>query len=198
LKEIVIPKIVLFATVILVVLVAIGNRWIPGLLADSQLDLVEQQVAVPSPQDLSSGDDTDAQSAAFAGAHAFYNIDYQTGIQVWLDRLCNLSTKTGCIVYQNVIGPNLWLEYDRVKTVTSASVTVEEKIQEQIAATRGNIPMQVWRLQIELSAPLPQQKDPQLKFTALALVIKEQGMWKFERFLSEEEMQTFSKEGDLP
>jgi hypothetical protein len=197
LKEIVIPKNVLFATVILVVLVAIGIRWIPGLFADSQHDPVEQQIIAPTPQDQSNGDDTGAQSAALAGARAFYSIDYRTGFQVWLDRLCDLSTETGCIVYQNVIGPNLWLEYDRAKTVTSVSVTVEEKIQEQLAATRGNTPMQVWRLQIELSSPLPQQKGPQMKFTALALVIKEQGMWKFERFLSEEEMQTFSKEGDL-
>ena len=197
-KEIVIPKNALFATVILVVLVAIGIRWIPGLLAEVQHDPVEQQVIAPMPQDQSNADDTGAQSAALAGARAFYSIDYQTGFQVWLDRLCDLSTETGCIVYQNVIGPNLWLEYDRAKTITSASVTVEEKIQEQLAATRGNTPMQVWRLQIELSAPLPQQKDPQTMFTALALVIKEHGMWKFERFLSEEEMQAFSKEGDLP
>jgi hypothetical protein len=58
--------------------------------------------------------------------------------------------------------------------------------------------MQVWRLQIELSNPWPIQKEPQTVFSALALVIQEQGEWKFERFLTDEELSVFSAAGGQP
>ena len=58
--------------------------------------------------------------------------------------------------------------------------------------------MQIWRLNIQLSSPWPIQKDPITEFPALALVIKEDGDWKFERFLTVEELQAFSPEGGQP
>ena len=61
-----------------------------------------------------------------------------------------------------------------------------------------NAPMQVWRLTIRLSSPWPMQKEPITDFPALALVIKESGTWKFERFLTEEELQAFSTDGGQP
>ena len=78
------------------------------------------------------------------------------------------------------------------------NVTVQEKVDEQIAETRGNAPMQIWRLQIELSDPWPMQKEPQTVFSALALVIEEDGEWKFERFLTEEELSAFGSNGGQP
>ncbi|HEX7974653.1 MAG TPA: hypothetical protein VF498_09615, partial [Anaerolineales bacterium] len=71
---------------------------------------------------------------------------------------------------------------------TMVKVIVQEKVDEQIAETRDNAPMQVWRLQIELTGPWPMQKEPQTVFSALALVIQEQGEWKFERFLTDGEI----------
>ena len=150
-------------------------------------------------QETQSGqDDTAAQKAAAAGAQAFYTVDYQKGQQVWLDKLCSVSTQTGCIVYQNVIGPNLWSGFKQAQTTTTVKVTIQEKVDEQIAETRGNAPMQVWRLQIELSDPWPMQKEPQTVFSALALVIKESGEWKFERFLTEDELSAFTNTGGQP
>jgi hypothetical protein len=58
--------------------------------------------------------------------------------------------------------------------------------------------MQVWRMNIQLSSPWPMQKEPITDFPALALVINESGTWKFERFLTEEELQAFSTDGGQP
>lgn len=134
-------------------------------------------------------DDLAAEQAALAGAQTFYTVDYQQGMQAWLDRLCSVSTGTGCDIYQNVIAPKLWDGFDQAKTVTTAQASAVAKVAAQVADSRNNSPMQVWRLQVHLSAPWPQQKVPELDFPALSLVIKENGAWKFERFLTEEEAQ---------
>ena len=176
-----------------------GLLWgVPKVLGRSQGVQIIQPTESPTQETQSGQDDTAAQKAAAAGAQAFYTVDYQKGQQDWLDRLCSVSTQTGCIVYQNVIGPNLWSGFEQAQTTTTVKVTVQEKVDEQIAETRGNAPMQVWRLQIELSDPWPMQKEPQTVFSALALVIKESGEWKFERFLTEEELSAFPNTGGQP
>jgi hypothetical protein len=143
-----------------------------------------------SPVLTNTPDDTQlAQAAALAGAQAFYTVDAQAGQQVWLDRLCAVSTEIGCMVYQNVIGPNLWPKFEEANTNTSVEVGELEMVQEQIAPSRGNAPMQVWRMQVHISAPWVMHPEPITQFSALALVLKENGVWKFERFLTEEEIQ---------
>ena len=54
-------------------------------------------------------------------------------------------------------------------------------------------PQQVWRLHIQLSAPWPGQTQPVTSFPALALVMRENGTWKFERFLTEDEVGALNK-----
>ncbi len=68
-----------------------------------------------------------------------------------------------------------------------------DKILEQTLPARGNALAQVWQVQIELSAPWPQQPQPLTHFEALALVIQEQDAWKFERFLTADEAQLHEK-----
>ena len=196
--EIMIPK---KGVVIVLVIIGLGaGLWwgVPKVLGRSQAIAGTQPTQVPTQEAQTDQQDGAAQKAAAAGAQAFYTVDTQKGQQDWLDRLCSVSTPTGCIVYQNIIGPNLWSGFEGSQTATTVKVTVQEKVDEQIAATRGNAPMQVWRLQIELSAPWPIQKEPQTIFSALALVIKESSEWKFERFLTESELSAFSASGGQP
>ena len=196
--EIMIPKKSVVAVLVIIGLGA-GVLWgVPKVLGRSQSNASAPPTQVPAQEAQTGQEDSAAQKAATAGAQAFYTVDYEKGQQAWLDQLCSVSTQTGCIVYQNVIGPNLWSSFEQAQTVTTVKVTVQEKVDEQIAETRGNAPMQVWRLQIELSDPWPMQKEPQTVFSALALVIKEQGEWKFERFLTEEELSVFSSTGGQP
>jgi hypothetical protein len=185
---------------VVVVLVVIGLGagllWgVPKVLGRSQVSASASPTQEPAWDAQAGQDDGAAQKAAVAGAQAFYTVDAEQGQQEWLDRLCSVSTQAGCIVYQNVIGPSLWAGFEPAQTTTTVEVTVQEKVDEQISSTRGDAPMQVWRLQIELSAPWPMQETPQTVFSALALVIQEQGEWKFERFLTEDELTAFSTVG---
>ncbi len=196
--EIMVPKKWLVAILVIIGLGA-GALWgIPKVPGRSQANASTPPTQTPAEEAQTGQDDNAAQKAATAGALAFYTVDYQKGQQAWLDQLCYVSTQTGCIVYQNVIGPNLWSDFEQAETTTAVKVTVQDKVNEQIANTRGNAPMQVWRLQIELSDPWPMQNEPQTVFSALALVIQEQGEWKFERFLTEEELSVFSSTGGQP
>ena len=196
--EIMIPK--KWVVVVLVIIgLGAGLLWgVPKVLGRSRVNASAPPTQVPAREAQTGQEDSAAQKAATVGAQAFYTVDFEKGQQAWLDQLCSVSTQTGCIVYQNVIGPNLWSSLEQAQTTTTVKVTVQEKVDEQIADTRGDAPMQVWRLQIELSNPWPIQKEPQTVFSALALVIQEQGEWKFERFLTEEELSVFSSAGGQP
>ena len=196
--EIMVPK---KWVVIVLVVIGLGADvlWaVPKVLGRSQAITSAPPTQVLEQEKQAGQDDSEAQNAAIAGAQAFYSVDYQKGQQAWLDQLCSVSTQTGCIVYQNVIGPNLWSSLEQAKTTTTVKVAVQEKVDEQVAETRGDAPTQVWRLQIELSGPWPVQKEPQTIFSALALVIREDDEWKFERFLTDEELSVFSAAGGQP
>lgn len=197
-NEIVIPKRYIIIGLVLIGLVAAAVWFGPQILGGSLAQAGEAVTPTDPTVDHAGAEDSAAREAALAGAKAFYAVDYTAGQQHWLDQLCLVSTQTGCIVYQNVIVPNLWSQIEEAKTITTVEVTTQEKVQEQIASTRDNAPMQVWRLNIQLSAPWPMQKEPITDFPALALVIKENGSWKFERFLTEEELQSFPSGGGQP
>lgn len=189
--EIIIPKrglLIALTLVGLTILAAWQGPAIINLIGESGPEI---QALASNPIETPTDEDSAAQAAALAGAQSFYTLDYRQGQQAWLDELCRVSTQTGCVVYQNVIVPNLWPALEDGQTVTTVKANVEGKVSEQTASTRGDAPMQIWRLQIELSAPWPVQQEPETSFLALSLVIKEDGVWKFERFLTEEEVQTF-------
>ena len=197
-NEIVIPKRFLVMGLVLIGLAAAAVLLAPQIYGGSLAQAGKAVNPTYPAVDQAAAEDSAAREAALAGAKAFYSVDYAAGQQHWLDQLCSVSTQAGCIVYQNVIVPNLWSQIKEGKTVTSVEVSAQEKVQEQVASTRNNAPMQVWRLNIQLSSPWPMQKEPITEFPALALVIKENGFWKFERFLTEEELQAFSTEGGQP
>ena len=195
-NEIIISKKQLFIwllAIILLVVVGFGIyafwRFLPGR------ETVQQAVTTDS--SATPVNDIAAQVAAVEGAQAFYSVDYQKGKQAWLDQLCAVSTSTGCTMDQNVFVPALWSQLEATKTITTVQVSAQEKALDSVNPL-GNVPTQVWKLGIQLSAPWPAQKQPLTSFPALALVMCENGTWKFERFLTEEELQAFSTEGGQP
>lgn len=197
-SEIVIPKRYIILSLVLIGLVVAAIWFAPQLYGGSLAQAGEAVMPAAPSVDQSEAEDAAAREAALAGAKAFYTVDYTAGQQHWLDQLCSASTQTGCIVYQNVIVPNLWSQLEEGKVATTVEASAQEKVQEQLASSRGNAPMQVWLLNMQLSSPWPMQKEPITDFPALALVLKESGTWKFERFLTEEELQAFSSDGGQP
>lgn len=198
-NEIAIPKRFVIFGLILVGLAAAAVWGGPQLIASIQARIIGPgRTPTQVEKTQANNEDALAKNSALAGAQAFYTVDYQKGRQAWLDQLCSVSTQTGCTVTQNVIAPYLWSQLEPAKTTTTVQVSAQEKVQEQVASTRGDAPMQIWQLQIQLSAPWPVQKDPMTNFPAMALVIKENGSWKFERFLTEDEFKVYTQKGSQP
>jgi hypothetical protein len=193
-REIVIHKQGLLAAGLVIGLIVSGIWLLPRLLTSEDSVNTGAGEIAPYVQNPAPIED-DAQLAAIAGAQAFYTMDHTSGQQVWLDQLCRVSTQIGCTAYQNVIVPALWPALEMAQTTTTAKVSAEEMVLEQVAPSRGNASIQIWRLQIYLSSPWPMQEDPVLDFPALALVVQEAEVWKFERFLTEEEVQAVWGEG---
>lgn len=195
-KEITISKKHLFIWLfVILLLVAVGfgiysfRRFLPGQ------DAAPQSVAAAS---LTTPDEDQlARAAAVAGAQAFYTVDYQNGKQVWLDQLCAVSTSSGCTIDQNVFVPALWPQLEATKTSTTVQVSAKEKVLDQVNPL-SSVPQQVWKLGIQLSAPWPAQEQPLTIFPALALVMRENGGWKFERFLTEDEANAFENKAGQP
>jgi hypothetical protein len=133
--------------------------------------------------------DSQASDAAIKGTTAFFTIDYQIGQDAWLHSLCEISSESGCAFY-HLGAAKLWERYERNQTVVTPAVSVIEKAITRPNQTSGKN-SQVWKLAINLSAPLPGQTK--LQDDAYALVVEENGVWKFDRFLMPEEIDTLSR-----
>ena len=198
-NEILIPKRLVLTMLVLVVLI------VSGLWAAWQFKDLWQNRFGPAPlatvavmRSPAQESDLEASQAAVRGAQAFYTLNYLTGQEKWLADLCAVSTESGCAFDRNLVGPGLWDQLAAAQTNTTAQATAQDKVRQQVDPVRANAPMQVWRLQIQLSAPWSVQKTPQTDFSALAIVVNESGLWKFERFVTEEELQLFDQQGAQP
>jgi hypothetical protein len=127
------------------------------------------------------------RGAAVAGAEAFYSVDYHAGQDKWAARLCALSTEPACDFYQNTVAPFLWPGFETSQSVITAKAGETVMLADEVAATRENAPMQIWQVDVNLSAPWP-QGNGQESFPATVLVVREESGWKFERFLLEDEL----------
>ncbi len=195
-NEITISKKKFFTWLLVIILLAVlgfgfyaFRRFLPDREASAQ-SVAAASITAP-------GGDQLAQEAAVAGAQAFYTVDYQNGKQAWFDQLCVVSTSTGCTMDQNVFVPALWPQLEATKTSTTVQVSAQKKVLDQVNPL-GNVPTQVWKLGIQLSAPWPAQEQPLTSFPALALVMRENETWKFERFLTEDEAQALETKAGQP
>ena len=155
--------------IVLGILIALAIR--PNLFHPAQ----PTPTPTPGPDDL-------ARSAAIAGTTAFFTIDEQAGRQAWIDGLCQVSTQSGCAFYR-LGAEKLWEQFAAAHTSITPTILSAEKV----ALPESETGKQVWKLAVELSKPLPGRTDKQDE--AYALVVLEQGAWKFDRFLVPEEAQ---------
>lgn len=141
-----------------------------------------------SPSDPSGSltpEDTAAATAAQAGAEAFFTIDEQGGMQAWLDRICRLSTESGC-AFLRLGADRLWRQFEAAHASITATAKPVTKAFSGTAQSHADAPMQVWAVQVELSQPLPGKS--QMQELTYVLVIAENDIWKFDRFLTPAEV----------
>jgi hypothetical protein len=133
---------------------------------------------LPQPTPTPPIDNTQASAAVVAGVEAFFNVDYREGKETWLSRFCSTSTKAGCL-FTDSGSTSLWKRYSDMKTVVTARATPKSLI-------RQTADEQVWLLSVQLSQPLPGSEKTQDE--AYAIAIRENGIWKFDRFLLSQEI----------
>ena len=139
-NEIKISKRVVILSLVLLGAAAAAGWGAPQIMGWLQAKAIVKTTPTPAGATPAVLPEADGRDAAIAGARQFYSVDYSKGQQAWLDNLCAVSTQIGCLMDQNVIAPNLWSQFVQAKTVTTVQVTALEKVQDQVASTRGNAP----------------------------------------------------------
>jgi len=167
LKEIPISKRNLIVAVILAVVIALG------ILVIENWPLRTEQGSTAS-----TNEDSLVSAAAVTAIEKVFQVNYQEGKDVWLNRICELSTPAGCEVF-SAGADRMWEKYVDAKSVVTASSQAVEKV-----ADNGS--EQVWQMTITLSSPLPGSNKTQ--DTAYVVLAKTESGWKFDRFLMDEEI----------
>ena len=166
-KEIPISKRHLILAIILAVVIALGI-----LLVQHWPLRVEQS---PTP---TTSEDSLASATAVSAVEAVFQIDYREDEVVWLKRICDASTQTGCLLF-TAGADRLWKKYVDDKSVVTAKAQAVEKV-----ADNGS--EQVWQITINLSSPVPGSNKTQDK--AYIALEKTDNGWQFDRFLMESEI----------
>ena len=167
LKEIPVSKRNLIVAVILAGVIAVG------ILVIENWPLRTEQGSTAS-----TNEDSLVSAAAVTTIENVFQVNYQEGKEVWLNRICELSTPAGCEVFS--AGADRMLEkFVDAKSVVTAATQAVEKV-----ADNGS--EQVWRMTITLSSPLPGSNKTQ--DTAYVVLAKTESGWKFDRFLMEAEI----------
>jgi hypothetical protein len=128
------------------------------------------------PQTLASpytGEDQPALNAAISGVEAFFTLDYHEGRDIWLKKVCEKSTASGCELISRGID-QFWERINTSQSVISVKAEPIEKVAE-------NVSEQVWVTVITLSSPLPGSNKT--KDQAYISVEKTEEGWMFDRFL---------------
>lgn len=167
LKEIPVSKRNLIVAVILAVVIAVGILVIENWPLRTGLGST-----------ASTNEDSLVSAAAVTAIEKVFQVNYQEGKEVWLNRICELSTPAGCEVF-SAGADRMWEKYVEAKSVVTAATQAVDKV-----ADNGS--EQVWRMTITLSSPLPGSNKTQ--DTAYIVLAKTESGWKFDRFLVEAEI----------
>jgi len=179
-----------FLPKVLVLLLLLAGAWAAYTTRGSWLPLIDPNQA-GSEFDRLPPDDRLAAEAAENGAQAFFSFASETGKDTWLAELCEISTQAGCSLYK-LGAEKLWQSFGDQPFEITAQAKAIQKVSQGTASARKNAATQVWEVQVDLSQPIP--GSDKTSDTAFVLVVVDQGVWKFERFLTPGEAERFSKE----
>ncbi len=179
-----------FLPKVLVLLLLLAGAWAAYSTRSSWLPLIDPNQA-GSEFDRLPPDDRLGAEAAVDGTQAFFSFASQSGKDAWLAKLCETATQAGCSLYK-LGAEKLWQSFDDQPFEITAQARAIQKVSEGTASARKNAATQVWKVQVELNQPMPGSEKT--SDTAFVLVVVDQGVWKFERFLTPEEAERFTKE----
>ena len=145
---------------------------------------VDQILLRPTP--TPPADESQASAAVVAGVKTFFTVNYAEGKDAWLERFCAASTQSGCL-FATSGSASLWRRYTEMETITTADVAPKTLI-------RRSENEQVWLVTVQLSQPLPGSEKTQDE--AYGLAVRENGVWKFDRFLLSQEIDALQRSNE--
>jgi hypothetical protein len=122
-----------------------------------------------------------AEAAARAGVEAFLSVDAKAGKATWIEKVCQVSTPTGCKATSEAFAPMLWPSVEKKGlrlNCKAASAT-------QLMAMQEPSETEIWELKTVCTNPDTGEKD---NSTTQVIVSKTADAgWKFERIRFEQE-----------
>lgn len=163
-------KKVLIALLVVFALIAAGRFVLP--LLGSQVQAEAERTPTPVP---------DGREAAIAGLTSLFSTDVTTGYDAWLESVCAVSTENGCAFAQ------LFTNWDMV---VEQKLRTEYRVQSaELYLDRGD--RQVWKVTgVIHNLNTGEEEGGELP----VLVVQENGVWKFDHFLFEQELEALEAE----
>lgn len=136
--------------------------------------------------------------AAAQGVEVVFNLDYEEPVSVWLERLCAISTKSGCQVMATFwVGPiETVLETQNPRTTCSADFIEKVESGEETEGVGEDevfvYEWEIWQVNASLDNPW---EGVEAETSYFVYVSNEEGEWKFGRILFEQEAEKYQEEG---
>ncbi|MCG2784771.1 MAG: hypothetical protein L6461_06660 [Anaerolineae bacterium] len=122
-----------------------------------------------------------AEAAARAGAEAFLSVDAKAGKAAWVDKICQVSTLTGCKATSEAFAPMLWPSVEK----KNLRLECKAAYASQVMAIQEPSEVEIWELKTVCSNPDSGEKN---NSTTQVIVSKTSDAgWKFERIRFDQE-----------
>jgi len=113
-----------------------------------------------------------AAAAAEVGMEALGNVDYEAGVDAWLENLCAVSTADGCEMFTDMSADKVAENMETYKTDQTCTATALK-----VVSVEEN--SQIWIVEYSASG----WKEVASELAAVAVERGEDGVWKFDMIL---------------
>ena len=122
-----------------------------------------------------------AEAAARTGVEAFLSVDAKAGKTAWIDKVCQVSTPTGCKMVGEAFAPMLWPSVEKKNLRLDCKTASASKVM----ALQEPSEAEIWELKTVCTNPNTGETD---NSTTQAIVSKTaEAGWKFERIRFDQE-----------
>lgn len=116
-----------------------------------------------------------AEAAARAGVEAFLSVDAKAGKTAWIDKVCHVSTPSGCKMVGEAFAPMLWPSVEKKNLRLDCKVASASRMM----AIQGPSESEIWDLKTVCANPDTGETDN----SATQVIVNKtaDAGWKFER-----------------
>ncbi len=121
---------------------------------------------------------TPAASVAETGVEALLTVDYDAGVDAWLEKVCVISTADGCQIAQTLYTQGIQANLEKHQAGQTCQA-IARKMVSETAATESKPAQQIWAVEIKKSGWGEENTD----ITAAVVVQGKDGKWVFDTVL---------------